>query len=838
MERVPIGFELPPAEKKDDEIVEIVPQKIEGVSMAPEIPKTEQAPAMPPEMPKEEAAAEHVVEPPLQKEAAGEEGAENGERPQNQSEKPVRNLNEVVKLFQDAEAIKERELDGEFSGEGRASRLRWENAFDEFARNPDFSSFANNPDTKKRLEDVLEEYKKYQEIEDRSKTDTGHIYTETDIQTINKARTAVRGYLEARVKEKNAVAAETGSESRKKAHEIVGVSVERSEHEEVAKESPPPPDNLPVMEGAARERGELNEAVVDKTVSEISELVKRKREEKSREKTPKRAKVTDLAEERKRRGLKEGPVDSGAHSEKGGGGKLYGKEKEAFVNPDNPDDKKLNELLEESRRAFQPKVGDTLRIPSNEQGVFIESGWRVDSVKRNSKDSEVESIVVVKEINGKVIKRAVDGFVAWNLNRVLADSGNLRILDSVRVQRSSGKIEGGWVIAGYDPLQKIAAVHNEQGLKKEIPIAELEALNTEADEKDEVTPEEKGERVFEIGKRVRIRRSDGTTEENWMVGPKDEKTGRIRVMREDGELVKHVTPEDLAEWNGGSKQDESLGEAIRERGKEIHASAEGARTPYEFLSDRAKALFEKLGDEVKERVRGVYERAKFNTIDHAAVLYDNMLYDYHEKYIRANNVEIAAIDREINERRGMILRSKEMRAEGGAVSGRLRRKSEGAVLKSEAGIQKLIARKEILKSRVESRNARQSLFETRRQNILEKVSEHTSEALRPHDRRMERIRQEMKGVEEIIARFSQERKKIQDKISQLEREQENAPRANRRILRAMAAEQKFALKGRDKLIAEQRGKLNALAKKQAAVDKKAQPWRETSARFKNLVGKK
>jgi len=689
MERVPIGFELPPAEKKDDEIVEIVPQKIEGVSMAPEIPKTEQAPAMPPEMPKEEAAAEHVVEPPLQKEAVGEEGAENGEKPQNQSEKPARNLDEVIKLFQDAEAIKEKEPDGEFSGEGRASRLRWENAFDEFARNPDFSSFANNPDTKKRLEDVLEEYKKYQEIEDRSKTDTGHIYTETDIQTINKARAAVRGYLESRAKEKDAVATETDAESQERVQDILGAPLRQFTRGEIAKESPPPPDNLPVMEGAAQERGKPDEAVVDATVSEVSRLVDEKRKEKSREKTPKLAKIIDLAEGRRRRG---------AH-------------------------------------------------------------------KKESND------IVAKE--AKPMPLAVEKLIQhWQEN---------------------------------------------------------------ADKNVEPKAEKPG---FEIGKRVRVQRSDGTTEENWMVGPKDEKTGRIRVMREEGELVKHVTPEELAEWNGGSKKDKSLEEAIRERGKEIHASSEGARSPYEFLSDRAKALFEKLGDEVKERLQGVCERAKFNTVDRAAVLYNNMFYDYHEKYIRANNAEIAAIDREINERRGIILRSKEMRAEGGAVSGRLRRKSEGAVLKSEAGIQKLIARKEILKSRVESRNARQSLFETRRQNILEKVSEHTSEALRPHDRRMERIRQEMKGVEEIIARFSQERKKIQDKISQLEREQENAPRANRRILRAMAAEQKFALKGRDKLIAEQRGKLNALAKKQAAVDKKAQPWRETSARFKNLVGKK
>ena len=689
MERVPIGFELPPAEKKDDEIVEIVPQKIEGVSMAPEIPKTEQAPAMPPEMPKEEAAAEHVVEPPLQKEAVGEEGAENGEKPQNQSEKPARNLDEVIKLFQDAEAIKEKEPDGEFSGEGRASRLRWENAFDEFARNPDFSSFANNPDTKKRLEDVLEEYKKYQEIEDRSKTDTGHIYTETDIQTINKARAAVRGYLESRAKEKDAVATETDAESQERVQDILGAPLRQFTRGEIAKESPPPPDNLPVMEGAAQERGKPDEAVVDATVSEVSRLVDEKRKEKSREKTPKLAKIIDLAEGRRRRG---------AH-------------------------------------------------------------------KKESND------IVAKE--AKPMPLAVEKLIQhWQEN---------------------------------------------------------------ADKNVEPKAEKPG---FEIGKRVRVQRSDGTTEENWMVGPKDEKTGRIRVMREEGELVKHVTPEELAEWNGGSKKDKSLEEAIRERGKEIHASSEGARSPYEFLSDRAKALFEKLGDEVKERLQGVCERAKFNTVDRAAVLYNNMFYDYHEKYIRANNAEIAAIDREINERRGIILRSKEMRAEGGAVSGRLRRKSEGAVLKSEAGIQKLIARKEILKSRAESRNARQSLFETRRQNILEKVSEHTSEALRPHDRRMERIRQEMKGVEEIIARFSQERKKIQDKISQLEREQENAPRANRRILRAMAAEQKFALKGRDKLIAEQRGKLNALAKKQAAVDKKAQPWRETSARFKNLVGKK
>src|SRR3989338_8494828 len=438
MERVPIGFELPPAEKKDDEIVEIVPQKIEGVSMAPEIPKAGQAPAMPPEMPKEEAAAEHVVEPPLQKEAAGEEGAENGERPQNQSEKPVRNLNEVVKLFQDAEAIKERELDGEFSGEGRASRLRWENAFDEFARNPDFSSFANNPDTKKRLEDVLEEYKKYQEIEDRSKTDTGHIYTETDIQTINKARAAVRGYLESRAKEKDAVATETDAESQERVQDILGAPLRQFTRGEIAKESPPPPDNLPVMEGAAQERGKPDEAVVDATVSEVSRLVDEKRKEKSREKTPKLAKIIDLAEGRRRRG---------AH-------------------------------------------------------------------KKESND------IVAKE--AKPMPLAVEKLIQhWQEN---------------------------------------------------------------ADKNVEPKAEKPG---FEIGKRVRVQRSDGTTEENWMVGPKDEKTGRIRVMREEGELVKHVTPEELAEWNGGSKKDKSLEEAIRERGKEIHASSEGARSPYEFLSDKA-----------------------------------------------------------------------------------------------------------------------------------------------------------------------------------------------------------------------------------------------------------
>jgi len=680
MERVPIGFELPPVEKNDDEVVKIVPQKIEGVSVAPEIPKTEQAPVIP----NEKAAAEQTVEPPLQ-----EEAAQNGEIRQNQNEKPARNLDEVIKLFQDAEAIKEKEPDGEFSGEGRASRLRWENAFDEFVRNPDFSSFENNPDTKKRLEDVLEEYKKYQEIEDRSKTDTGHVYTETDIQTINKARAAVRGYFQSRVKEKDTAAIETDIESQERVQDILGAPLQQFTRGEVAKESPPPPDNLPIMEGAAQEGRKPDEAVVNATVSEISELVKKKREEASREKTPKRAKVFDLAEGRKRRG---------AHK---------------------------------------------------------------------------------KESNDIVAKEA-----------------------------------------------------------KPMPLA-VEKLIPRGQENADKNIEPKAEKpAFEIGKRVRIRRSDGTTEENWMVGPKDEKTGRIKVMREEGELVKHVTPEELAEWNGGSKKGKSLEEAIRERGKEIHASAEGARSPYEFLSDKAKALFEKLGDEVKERLQGVYERAKFNTIDRAAVLYNNMFYDYHEKYIRANNAEIAAIDREINERRGMILRSKEMRAEGGTVSGRLRRKSEGAELKSEAGIQKLIARKEILKSRVESRNARQSVFETRRRNILEKVSEHTGEALRPHDQRMERIRQEMKGVEAILARFSGEKKTIQDKISQLEREQENAPRANRRILRAMVAEQKFALKGRDKLIAGQRSKLNALAKKQAIVDKKAQPWRETSARFKNLVGKK
>lgn len=761
MGEMPIGFDLSSPEDKSD-----TPSAADGV--------------------KETKVAQ---EPPAVVESVVEQKEVPATPPSAEGEEPKKTLAEVAGLYKKLAEIKEKEPDGEMGGAYRAARLDWERALGGFVRNPDFSSFENNPTGKRELEEAIEKYKTLQAIEEKAKTDTGHVYRGQDITAMNEARSAVRGYFESHLEE-----ADT-----KHQQEIAG------RIEEALSGSTPRP---------AREvEPTVDLPLKEEPVAPVVEAPKASRE---------RPKVVHMKEARRR-----------LRSPKGVPGGVGRPEKvmmpASATNMNESEVKKRDELVLAGMRTFHPKIGDELRVLAEGGGTLLEAGWHVESIKRSSKDGEiVESVVVARKKNGKIYKQIVDGFDAWHLNHAFGERGTLRMLDSVRIPKSIANVEEGWTIVGYDPLTKIAEVKQYKlGLTEHVSIADLEPVN-----KPEAT---RDTAVFTMGDEVRVQRTDGTFEEGWRVGTQSEKTGKIAVMRADGELVKHVTPEELREWNEKRIPTAVGGSQIHEGKTEEEKKS---MTPREFISGKARTLFEKLSSTVQERTREIYGRAKLNTLDRAAVLYNNYFYDRHDERVRSLDNERRSIDREINAIREAMLRRSGADFEDVSHTGRALKKKEYALMRGEARVRKLEAKKAIAESRIEHERVKQSVFERRRRDILEKVSGRVGEAVRPHEIRMERIGGSIQRLEKVVDREQQKREQYQRELERLEGQMKHAPRTERRILKTMHEEIRAALQELDSSIHGRKKDLVRLEKERARVSAKAQPWRETQLRFQGLIGKK
>ena len=116
----------------------------------------------------------------------------------------------------------------------------------------------------------------------------------------------------------------------------------------------------------------------------------------------------------------------------------------------------------------------------------------------------------------------------------------------VKVKRSSGEVEKDWLVAGYDIAGK-GWVRVEKGsLSKDIPQEKLVSW----------------QEFFIPGEQVKVKRSSGEVENDWVVKAYDEEAQQVVVEKKilGGRLKKTVSSEALRSWqkSGKGTQEENI----------------------------------------------------------------------------------------------------------------------------------------------------------------------------------------------------------------------------------------------------------------------------------------
>ncbi len=256
-----------------------------------------------------------------------------------------------------------------------------------------------------------------------------------------------------------------------------------------------------------------------------------------------------------------------------------------------------------------------------------------------------------------------------------------------------------------------------------------------------------------------------------------------------------------------------------------------------------RGRFEKLSDKTKEFAGGLFERAKIDIVDRAKVMFNDKLLGWHNEKAVLLKLKIEEKEREVERLEKSKSEHKERlettQKELGPLSPKLLAKVELEKEQIQKSIDKEKERAEMFESKLDYRNEKKNVYESKRKRICEDVLEKVEKKLNPYDEKIEKLKKEQGQLDSEIEAFREKNKNYAGKMEILEKRMEASPfKTERKVYRTYLKELKKQIKENDKLINKTEKEEAKIGHRVAKFEKKAEPWRNKKTKFEALMGGK
>ncbi len=270
-------------------------------------------------------------------------------------------------------------------------------------------------------------------------------------------------------------------------------------------------------------------------------------------------------------------------------------------------------------------------------------------------------------------------------------------------------------------------------------------------------------------------------------------------------------------------------EAVVGKG-EAKEAPEKKETAEIFPDADNRSFFEKLSDKTKEFTIDLYKGAKENTVDRARIMFNDKKFGSHHGKASMLKFKLEGkqkeIERLIERKEGYDVDMEKIKKSGLPfdVKSLSKANSHKEELEREIGKEGVSADK--IKAKLEFRNQKKGVYETKRNRICENIIDRMKEKLEPYEKKLGDLRGQKEKLTSEIGDFKTKQRENAGKIRKLEQEiKEYSFRADRKRGRAAIKELQRKINKNEKHINKREKEEARIGHQIAKTDYKASPWR-------------